>query len=375
MSAYTLDYLRNHTVVGDVKENGMPWTARVLGVGLDDLTDAGEKWLYSGQVPLKRVRALLDDFTVQSTPFSFVRAAMPWDDESLTFSLPGEEGRFVLVSDESRQVISDVKRDTVHGVFKSGYAIHDFRETLLERTARIVRESTGDLHVNAAGVLADGAEAWVSVAAGKVESIKEAGITFYPHVMAASSHNGTLASSLQGVVTLPVCDNTRAAALGEGRANGTVTKARHSRKSGERLVREESEAAQALGLMTEASEVFAAQVAKDTKTKVTEKAVDAFLDSLFPVSEDQTKNQNTRNENNRDKFLHMYRKDERASAWEGTVFGVLQAHNTVNLWESGSWGTTDVTSRNVRRVITGEAGKREADARATLVQAMAAVSG
>lgn len=367
MSKYTLDYLRNHTLVGDIAVNGLPWTARALNVTANDKRADGRKWLWDGAIPVARVREHLDGFAVTAYPLVWARPATDADSGENVIVFDGEP--FVLVTDLKRQVVADSATDRVHFTPKSGYVVHPFTETLVERTARIVGESMGDLHIDSVGVLADGGEAWVSIATGSLLTLPE-GVDYYPHVLASSSHTGTLATSLQAVITMTVCDNTRLAALGEGKANGTVTKARHSSKSAQRLTDDESEARTALGLMDSANAEFAAQVKNLCETTVTDDQWSAFLDALAPVTEDSKPIAVTKAEKFRDEVSVLYRNDAR-NIWQGTAFGALQAVNTFDLWERAAYAGTDQYARIMRETITGDGDKREGERRAALVKVLA----
>jgi phage/plasmid-like protein (TIGR03299 family) len=268
-------------------------------------------------------------------------------------------------------MVVDGTRDTVHFVPKSGYQIHGFEETLIERVARIVGESTGDLHIDSAGVLADGAEGWVSIATGSLLSTPE-GVNYYPHLLASSSHNGTLASTIQAVNTMTVCDNTRAMALGEGRENGTVTRTRHSKMSAARLERGEDEARQAMGLIVAAGEEFAAEIKRQCEMTVTDAQWDDFLAALSPLKEDAKPAAITRVDNFRDAVSLLYRKDARVAQWQGTAFGALQALSTWDLWERQAYGSTDHAARNMRESITGEVAKREQERASALMAVLKA---
>lgn len=366
MSKYSLDYLRDHTLIGDVEVNGLPWTARCLNVTTTDKTSDGRKWLWDGGIPVKRVREHLDGFAVNAYPLVWARPAMPWDDQSQIIRFGDME--MILVSDDNRQIVADATRDLVHFVPKSGYQVHPFTETLVERTARIVGDGPNDLHVDSVGVLADGAEAWVSIATGSLLTLPE-GVDYYPHVLASSSHSGTLATSLQAVITMTVCDNTRACALGEGKANGTVTKSKHSKRSNEKLAEDEDEARVALGLIEDASETFAAEVKTLCETTITESQWSAFLDTLAPITADSSKSAVTRAEKFRDEVGALYVSDER-NVWQGTAFGALQAVNTFDLWERQAYAGTDHFARNMRDTITGKIAERETKNRDLLTKVL-----
>lgn len=364
MSKYSIDYLQTHTLVGDVAVNGLPWTARNWDSSGSDAVDTnhrnsnGKKWLWDGKVPLKAAKEFFAGFQVDSRFAAQVRPARPGDTNLPTFT--GEDDiLYVVILDQSRQYVSDTATDFPHFVPKAGYVIHPFTENLIERTARIVGDSAGSLHIDSVGVLADGGEGWVSIATGSLITLPE-GVDYYPHVLASSSHTGTLATSLQAVITMTVCDNTRACALGEGKANGTVSKARHSKQSQTRLSEGESEARIALGLMDTANEEFAENVKTLCETPVSDKQWDAFMDSLAPITEDSTKNAITRAENFRDSVTGIYRNDAR-NLWTGTAFGALQAVNTHDLWERKAHTGTDVALRNMRDTITGKSDARETE--------------
>jgi phage/plasmid-like protein (TIGR03299 family) len=364
MSQYSLDYLRDHTRIGDVAQNGLPWTARALGIENDesvytaDASQDGEQWLYPSAVPLSVARDLLDSFAVVSHPLSFIRPVMPWDDPEQVITIDGEQ--FTVVTDSTRQVIADAKNDRVHFVPKDGYKIHPFAETLIDRTARIVSESQGDLHIDSVGVLAHGGEAWVSISTKSLMTTPE-GVSFYSHILSAGSHNGTLSTTNVAVNTDTVCDNTRAMALGEGKENGTMTKARHTRYSDNKLSEQESEARSAMGLIEIAQDNFMAEIAALSQTVVTDQQFSNWLTAeLFPIPDDAKSNTVTRMDKARETVTALYKADPRCEPWHGTAWGALQAVNTFDLWERGTRGeNSDHKTRAIREAITGKLAERE----------------
>lgn len=374
MSAYSLEYLATHTVVGDVTVNGLPWTARCLGIANDPdvytahTVDDGSQWLYPAAVPLNVARDLLDAYAVDAHPLSFIRPTMPWDDQDNVVMIDGQS--FTVVSDPTRQVIVDRKSDIVHFVPKEGYQVHPFTETLLDRTGRIVGESNGDLHIDSVGVLADGGEAWVSIATGSLLTLPE-GVDYYPHILAAGSHNGTLSSTFGAVVTMTVCDNTREMAFGEMARNGTRSKIKHTRMSADRLAKAESESRTALGLLENAADNFAASVKALCEQSVTDSQWSAFVTELAPIDDEMTKNAVTRAENARSLWTGLYKSDPRVTPWTGTAFGALQAVNTADLWERGTRNGTDQYTRTIREAITGKLSDRESERADVLAKVLA----
>ncbi len=372
MSAYSLDYLRNHSRV-DVSRS-IPWTARALGLttvadALADRTSDGVPWLFDGPVPMDVVRGLLDSFAVDSHPFTFLRPATMFDDPSKIVSFDGQD--YTVVTDGTRQIIANHYSDTVHGVFRDGYVVHQHTETLLDRTSRIVGHG---LAVSSVVVLADGAEAVIGVSADTLESTPE-GVSFYSVLLAAGSHNGTLSSTLCGATIMPVCDNTRDFALMQGAGNGTMTKAKHTRRSAAKLAEQEESAAAALGLLTARDESFAAMVAEWCAVDMTDAQNAAWIREVSGIAAltDDSKQTAVTRANNRADALIALRKDDRVSPWDGTGWGALQLASTFDQWERGTRGDTDIASRIVRETVTGATASREAERADALRRVLATV--
>jgi phage/plasmid-like protein (TIGR03299 family) len=122
------------------------------------------------------------------------------------------------------------------------------------------------------------------------------------------------------MVTNVVCDNTLSAGLNE---DGQTFKLRHSKYSGLRL----NDAREALAIVHTMAEDFAAEVARLTSWKVSDREFQATLDAVFPRPTEEGRGQ-TVADKKRDEIITLYRADERSTPWHGTAFGVLQAFNT-----------------------------------------------
>lgn len=361
MSRYSLDYLRDHSRV-DVSRS-IPWTARALGIStvpdaVADLTTDGDPWLFDGPVPMASVRNLLDSYAIASHPLAFLRPALPWDDMSQTVTVNGET--FTVVSDPTRQVIVDGKRDTVHFVPREGYTPRQFTDSLIDRTSRIVGHG---IAVSSVVVLAHGAEAVIGVSTATLESTPE-GVSFYPVMLAADSCNGTLSTTTCLAFTDPVCDNTRDMALAEGKANGTMFKAKHTRNSAAKLAEQESAAAEAMGIMSHGSELFAATIAEWCAVDMTKDQDTAWLQHVSghaALGTEPSKNAVTRADNAMDK-LQTLKRDNRVSPWNGNGWGALQLASTFDQWDGRSTrGGTDPFARIIRETVTGATATREAE--------------
>lgn len=361
MSRYSLEYLRDHSRV-DVSRS-IPWTARALGISTveaatADMTSDGTPWLFDGPVPMANVRDLLDSFAIASHPLAFLRPAMPWDDPAAMVTFDGQS--YTVVTDASRQVITDAKRDTVHFVPREGYTPRQFTESLIDRTSRIVGHG---IQVSSVVVLAHGAEAVIGVSTASLETTPE-GVTFYPVLLAADSCNGTLSTTTCLAFTDPVCDNTRDMALAEGKANGTMFKAKHTRNSAAKLAEQEDMAAEALGILDRGTTEYAAMIAEWCAVDVTAEQDTAWLQHLSghaALGTEPSKNAVTRADNAADKLLAL-RRDNRVSPWNGTGWGALQLASTFDQWDGRSTrGGTDPFARIIRETVTGATAAREAE--------------
>jgi hypothetical protein len=97
------------------------------------------------------------------------------------------------------------------GIFTTGYAMHQYREWLLNTVASILDD---DLSISSAGLLRDGAIAWVEVSVPESITTPE-GVTFRPNLLATTSFDGSISTTFKRTVTDTVCDNTRELALSE----------------------------------------------------------------------------------------------------------------------------------------------------------------
>jgi phage/plasmid-like protein (TIGR03299 family) len=235
------------------------------------------------------------------------------------------------------------------GVFKQGYAIHQFGDWLLDNISALLDD---DLFIGSAGLLKGGATAWVSVEVPDTITTPE-GVMFRPNLLAATSHDGSLATTYQRVVTNVVCDNTMSAALSEGKDQRI--KVKHSRYSNLKL----NDARDALAIVHSIADDFAAEVAELSSVRVTDAEWRKFLDALAPV-EDKEGRSLTMAVNKRDDLNRLWNHDERVAPWRGTKFGVVQAMNTYT-HHVGIVRGADRAERNMLRAVNGGVDKLDGD--------------
>ncbi|WP_370023363.1 DUF932 domain-containing protein [Planotetraspora sp. GP83] len=177
-----------------------------------------------------------------------------------------------LVTVPERQAI--VRSDTGHvmGIFSDAYQPHPYVEWLIGTIGRLLDD---DLSIGSAGLLRNGAVAWVSVEVPDTITTPE-GVEFRPHLLGATSFDGSLATTFKRVITNVICDNTMAAGLAE---RGQQVKIKHSRHSKLRL----NEARDALNIVYQVADDFADQVKRLCDITVSPRQWAALLDELAPV--------------------------------------------------------------------------------------------
>lgn len=360
MSQYSIEYLQNNVLV-DITRHGKPWHGANLP---DDFPN-----FYQGPIPVGDVESKL----------------FPWEPMGLDIRMVLPDGTEVpkevaerLVDEQF--VIPDhkvwVRSDNfdVMGIHGADYVGHSYRKWLLDQVSAIIGD---DLTIASAGLLNDGAQAWVEISVP--ESVMGPGdIEFRAFLLATTSLDGTIATTYKRTIILVVCDNTRAAALG---GSGAEFKVKHTKNSELKLI----EAKDALQIVHTMSEEYSKQLDELLTQKVTPKQFEKFLNSPGIITKDGgvpepdyarregsnelvTLNQKaiTMAERRRDSLVYMYNHDERVTPWKGTAFGVLQAVNTHDQHESRINQGTVRLERNMHRTATGYYDKFDRDMNRTL---------
>lgn len=305
MSMETIEWLNRNTLVGYTDKRGPAWHYRK-----GDAASEGNH--FPGAVPVSRVDDLFG-WSALALPF---RVEIP---EVIT-----QDGvtpvRVVQVPDRVA-IVHEVTGDVL-GVFRDSYRVTQYREALVEKLSAIVGESRGDLGVGSAGLLRLGAVAWVMLEAPE-NRVAPNGFAFREHILATTSHDGTLANTYTECATAVVCDNTLAGALGERGVR------RYSSKHSKHSVIDIADAQKALGILTTGGDALETAIMALTKKKVSAAKFGAFVEAWAPVPEDP---KNTRGltvaEKKRAALTELWNRDDRVVPWKGTAFGVVQAVNT-----------------------------------------------
>lgn len=358
MSKETLETLNSQTLIGVTANRGKAWHYR-------EAMQGDESNHYDGFIPVADVLRRLFNWEAVASPVAVgVTCSM---EESSFIGSDGLPKRWVVQDDRVAMVRSDNAH--VMGLFKDSYVGHNYSEWLVGAVSNILGDSLG---ITSAGVLRQGAQAWVEVSFPETLFNEATGFGYRPNLLATTSFDGTIATTYKNCVTATVCDNTRAAALAE---NSPTFKARHTKNSGFKL----ESARAALGIVERVADNFDKELEKLASMEVTDSQWSDFMDhpDIAPLTDPKTNepftgNKLTRTERYRDELCSLYRSDERAAQWQGTALGVMQAVNTHAHHFANVRGADRVT-RNMEGTISGKFADIDHRAYAALTQVLAAV--
>jgi phage/plasmid-like protein (TIGR03299 family) len=263
-----------------------------------------------------------------------------------------------------RQAIARSDNHHTMGLFKDGYVPHQYEEWLLQAVSTILGDT---LAISSAGLLRDGAVAWVEVSVPETVHLDGPGVSFRPNLLATTSFDGSLATKFKRTITVTVCDNTLEIALSE---IGQLYSIRHSRHSGFKL----AEARQALQLIDQTADEFSAQVEALCATAVTDGQWSQFLAEHAPLTGPDgtrlTGRSLTSATRKQDELRSLWNHDQRVAPWKNTAWGVLQATNTWSHHLQTARGATRA-DRNALNTITGTQARDDNDTLRALAHVLA----
>lgn len=362
MSSETAEWLNTNTLIGftDPKYGrGKAWHYR-RGLQGDEPNH------YPDAIPVEDVRRRLFGWEAVSSPLVYMAPAPEGEDVPDVVDAKGNALSYV--TDTERQVIYRSDNHNVLGVFKEGYVPHQYGPTLLDAVAQLLTPdglaATDEiLAIGSAGLLRGGARAWVQVQRPDNVRTPE-GVEFRPTLLSGTSFDGSLATVYKMVYEIVVCDNTMDAALAE--KSGTV-KVRHSRNSGLKI----EDARQALQIIVESADTFAAYIKKLCETEVTDKQFEMFLNEWAKLPAEAGRAKSVA-ENKRSIARNLWNTDMRVAPWTNTAFGVLQTTNTYDHHFRQIKNTTDRAERNMDDVLGGKSAASDAETMKMLEKVFAA---
>lgn len=337
MSRESSEWLNQNVLVGYTDERGTAWHYRRSAQG-------AEPNHYPGPIPVEDVKRRLFGWQPVSIPMG----------GNLQDLLGADNPVWKTYTDHQLIVRSDTL--DLLGKFKDGFTIHHYDEWLLNKVSNLL---DADLHIGSAGLLKNGAVAWVSIE--MAETITAAGVRFRPYLLAATSVDGSLSSTYKPVVQLVVCDNTMDIALGE---SGAAVKIKHSRHSKFKV----AEVRDALGIVHQAADEFSAEVERLTRIEVPDRVWSVFLDEYTPIPAQKGRSR-TIAENTRAELERLWNHDQRVAPWRGTAFGVHQATNTY-LHHYATIRNVGRAERNMDNVLSTKLGDVEIATQCALDKAL-----
>jgi phage/plasmid-like protein (TIGR03299 family) len=332
LSQETQEWLSTQTLIGFTEKRGNAWHYR-----------QGDKNHYKGAIPEDDVLKRLFAWEVCETPLRF------------TFN-----GRSKTIPNQKAMYRSD--NGDVLGIFKDSYQGHGYQEWLLDNVKSIL---SSELAIGSAGLLKNGAQAWVSIEMEEMFKSEKAGVEFRPHLLACTSFDGSIATTYKRCIQVVVCDNTLSAGMSE---KGQTYKLKHTKYSAVKI----GDARDALAIIFDTAEDFEQELNSLVEWEVSDKDFEKVLDILVPVPEDEKNKRGiTVAEKKRDEIMALYGNDDRAAQWNGTAFGALQAFNTWNHHFAQVRKGAPRVVRNMENVVSDKMGAAD-NAILTALQQVAA---
>jgi phage/plasmid-like protein (TIGR03299 family) len=316
MSAETLDWLSTNSLIGFTEKRGKAWHYRE---GTDNH--------FEGPVPTERVLELLD---------------VPLAEASLTATVLTDDGVMTIPIDDRKTI---VRTDTgvAFGIFKQAYPIHGYKQWCHDNLERI----TGDgLQVGSAILLKQGAVAAVQAELEETRTTTE-GVKHRPFITAATSCDGSLATTYLLGTQVWVCDNTLSLALHE--TDALKVKIRHTANSASRVhtVRHN------LGLVVEqVGDAFDKEIGKLTGEFVSDQTWADFVKAYTGVDKAKDGRSKTMAERKVTQLNKLWWFDERVTPWKNSAYGVVAAVNTAVHHEFSIKGM-ERAERNMLRTVEG----------------------
>jgi len=355
MSLETLTHLNTQTLIGHTSARGHAWHYRAELQG-------AEPNHYPGAIPVDDVARRLFPWNPELRPIAVERPASL--DQMTHLNASGLPVRWAEIPGRQAVVRSDSFGGDVMGLFTTSYEPHPYRTWLLDAVSQLLDD---ELSISSAGVLKNGAVAWVEISVADSLPTPE-GVLFRPNLLATTTFDGSLATTYKRTVTDVVCDNTRAAALSE---HGEAVKVRHSRHSRLRL----ADARDALAIVYDTADAFSAEVRELCATPVSNREFARFLDAWVPIAvkgEPLTGKALTLATRKRDEIRDLWDYDPRVAPWRGTAHGALQAVNTYEHHSRPVRGATRA-ERNMLRTLTDDFADLDHKAHQVLTEILAAV--
>jgi phage/plasmid-like protein (TIGR03299 family) len=262
------------------------------------------------------------------------------------------------VTDPNKKSVISPDDGHVHGYFGEGWTLHGYQEWTADKISSILDASRGELGCASVGLLKKRSVAFMQAKLTGT-GLEVGGYAAVPFIGAATSVNGSLASTYFTGMEGVVCDNTLDAGM---RSALSKTKVKHTKYSAGRVAEIQS----ALGLVYEAGDAWLASAAELQAIDVTNADFRAWLDEISPVPARDPKSSTggakyTNSVKFRDRLTELWTYDPKVKPWAGTAFGIMQLGNTYRTWDRNVSGADGGRmERNLLNMVSGIAAKEDA---------------
>lgn len=348
MSQETMNWLNTMTLIGFTEKRGNAWHYR-----------QGSDNHFPGPIPIEVIRKRLFNWK----PIE--------GDVRSQFATGDHLGNDQIVDPDRKTIIRpenaiDSLPTAILGIFSQDYRVHDYEEWLVKNVETILDDT---LAPGSAGLLKGGAQAWVQAEMPETVVTPD-GVAFRPFITAATSLDGSMATTYFSGNNLVVCDNTLHAARHS--AGRHTVRRRHTSGSLGSI----PDVREALGIIYEDSKAFTEEISQLIGTTVTDEQWSKFLNEHAPLPDPvKTKGGGpgrgwTVMDRKRNELRDLYYGDPRVAPWSGTAFGVLQA---VNTWSNHVRLTRgmDRPQRNAERMLSRSFEREDAEVLDTLGRVLA----
>jgi phage/plasmid-like protein (TIGR03299 family) len=344
MSAETSQWLNRYTLIGLTEQRGTAWHYRMSDQG-------DEPNHYEGFVPVEDVERRLFSWEPGERSVAVVLKGLR--DDALTTFVGSDGSVYSVVDMPDRKAITRDDTEDVLGVFKEGYTPHNYNDALLDNVGKILSTANGDLGIGSAGLLRNGGQAWVQVQVP--QTIEVGGTLLLPYLTAATSLDGSMATTYLVGTDVVVCDNTLSAATVSAR---NKIKLKHSRYSTLKL----GEARDELEILFAATDDMIEAIDRLQNITVTDEQFAKLREQLDPrPGADSSPAVETRWDNRQEKLIRLWRSDERVTPWKNTAWGTLMAFNTYGQHIQSIRKTKLTGHRAERNMVANIQGKLESD--------------
>ena len=326
MSAETLEWLNNNTLIGYTKDRGYFWHYN------ESLQNGELSNHYEGAIPVEDVRKRLFFWNA-------VEADISYTVNGKTYT-PGN--RKAIVRDDTGECFY---------VPSAKYAVHQYGDWLLDKPMAILDASGGQLGIGSAGLLQKGGRAWVQLETP--DGVTVGGDKLIPFIVATTSHNGMGATEYKRGFNRVGCDNTLDTFMS---SNEPFVRTKHTKNSKLDI----SKAREILEVAFTDLDHEMAFIGQLAETAITDAQFEELVKRAFPGNTDPNasdraiKNMTTRATAARARAIDTWDRSPMVANIKGTAWGAIQTFSTVGQHHGMLKGSTTLAEKNRLDFLSGK---------------------